>query len=111
MIQSEQLTSFATIARALVDECPLPERLDHALTALRSSLPFSRARIVVLANPAWSYVFPAGDEHDSEPGWPGDWTADVLRMREPQLRQADGQSHYLAWPLLWQDQICGALEL
>ena len=112
MTRPEQLTTLATIARTLVDKRPLPERLGDALAALRAAVPFVMARIAVMETPAWSYVFPVngGDQPTPVP-WPARWTADVLRTREPQLRELAAQGQYLAWPLTWQDRLVGVLEL
>jgi signal transduction histidine kinase len=113
---SNNLDTLGSVARALVAEEALPERLGRALAALHTRVPFVQARIVVLGDEPWSYV--AGANHTSsaaavptEPAWPRLWTSDVLRTRQAQRRTLDGEQSYLAWPIVWHDELFGVLEL
>jgi signal transduction histidine kinase len=109
---SNHLDTLGSVARALVAEDALPQRLGRALAALRRRVPFDQARIVVLGDEPWSYVHAdRAEPAASDPPWPRLWTSEVLRTRHDVQRPLDHGRVYLAWPIVWHDDLFGALEL
>jgi signal transduction histidine kinase len=114
MIRSEKLETLGEIARSLVGDDVLTERLGQALALLRVRFPYERARIVVLDDPAWSYVVPAhtpGSPGQPADPWPQAWTAEIIRAREARARRLPDEGHYLGWPIVWETHLYGAFEL
>jgi signal transduction histidine kinase len=107
MSGSEHLEILGAIARILAGNEGLTARLGQALAALRHPFPFESGRVVVLCDEPWSYVAP----ERTTPSWPQEWTAELLRSRAAYSRAlADGRQ-YLGWPIAWNVELFGALEL
>ncbi|GAC1383520.1 MAG: ATP-binding protein [Herpetosiphon sp.] len=101
------LQTLHIIARALVADAPLPERLRGMLMLLSQSIPLLGGRVIVLTPPAWSFTVPDG----TAPRWPGHWTTELLRLQRPVARSTSNEAHYLGWPIAWDGELLGALEL
>ena len=106
-MHAPHLQTLHTAARTLVGPQPLAERLRELLLVLQRSIPFIGARVIVLEQPAWSLSLPP---HDL-PLWPQVWTSELLRVCEPLIRTPSGGAQYLGWPICWDGQLLGALEL
>ncbi len=111
MIRSEHLDTLSDIARALLADDPLPDRLGRSLALLRHALAFERARVVVLHGPPWSYVVPSNSSWNEHSPWPRAWTAEVLQARQVVERRLDQMRTYAAWPIRWGDHLFGVIEL
>ena len=111
MQSSERLNTLAEIARSLLREAELSERIGQALAALRATLLFTHARVIVLDSTPWSYVVPPQAVPSSALPWPQRWTAELIQARQPRTRHVGDACSYHAWPVLWETELLGALEL